>query len=71
MEGVVKVRPVPSGLPPEALLNHATGCAELAVSVTVPGPHLLASVAIGAAGTGLMIACAAARVLVQVVPASA
>ena len=68
--GVLKLVPVPSGLPPAEVLYQVTVDEEDAVTVTEPGPHLEPLVRTGAAGVEFMIACTGIRTLRHVFPAS-
>ena len=56
MEGVVYDVPVANAVPPDATLYHEMVDAELAVSVTTPGPQRETLEADGAAGIALIIA---------------
>ena len=58
MEGVVKLLPVPRGLPPLATLYQVNTPPEqpVALSGTVPGPQRDASVPTGTAGTEFTVA---------------
>ena len=56
MEGVVKGLPVPITLPPLALAYQVNVPVQPnASSVTVPGPQLVPSTAVGVAGMGLTV----------------
>jgi hypothetical protein len=54
--GVVNESPVPIEIPPVGVLNQFIVVAEVAVNVTVPGPHLEPFVKFGAVGTCVIIA---------------
>ena len=56
IEGVLKVDPDPSCVPPEAALNHVTALDEVALSVTLPVPQRLTLAAVGAEGIEFIIA---------------
>jgi hypothetical protein len=63
MFGVVNELPVNNELPPDDELYHFIGFAAVAVSVTVPEPHRLPGVVVGAGGRGLTVATASTRLL--------
>ena len=70
IEGVLKLNPVPSVLPPEAVLNQLTVDEEEAVNATIPGPQCCPLVRTGADGGDVIIACTATRELLQLSPVS-
>ena len=71
MDGVVNEFPVPIKLPDVPASNQVICWDDEAVSVSVPVPHRLELVAVGADGVELMTACTGVLLLLQAFPASA
>jgi hypothetical protein len=64
-EGVVKLRPLPTGLPPEGAVYQNTGSEELAWSERLPGPQRESPVVAGTVATELIVAVTPTRGLTQ------